>query len=352
MQFIYLSIINDYKNYIIILIFNIVLILYLLPKIKFFKKYYDIFNILNYIFILLVLSFYSVYILFLGIPIFFEYFLEKKIKLFLILLGILVIIFIRNVNVLGEYSLIFISSCALLYKDYVSSRLLVKLKQENQDLKEKNKKAMEKINVLKDTAFQIEYNTKLKERNNISQKLHDKIGHTIAGSLIQLEAIKLIIKEDKSANKMLENVIYSLRRGMEDIRIVLKNIKPNKLEIGINSIKLILKEFKEKTGIETYFIFEGNINLISYNLMEVIVESLKEVLTNIIKHSNADKFSLNIDVMNKIIRVEFKDNGITNKNFEKGMGLLGIEERVSKVNGKVTFMIKEGFIINIIVMME
>lgn len=351
LQFVYLSITNGYESYLAIISFNLILILYLTPKLKLFKKYNSLFNILSSI-IIIVLSFYNIYVLFLGITISFEYCLDNKTKVSFIIFGTFLLVFLKNFNSLGEYILIPLIASILLYKQHKDLKVLELLQKENHSLKEKNKKFIEKVNVLKENTFQIEYNTRLKERNIISQKLHDKIGHTIAGSLMQLEAVNLISKENETVNKMIGNVINSLRDGMGEIRLVLKSIKPNKSQIGINNIRFMLNEFKEKTNIETYFEFKGNIDLISYNVMKVIIESLEETLTNVIKHSNGDKFNVNIEVMNKFIRVEFKDNGSINKNIEKGMGLLGIEERASKVNGKVTFMFKKGFIINIIIMVE
>ena len=40
---------------------------------------------------------------------------------------------------------------------------------------------------------QIIYTSQLQERNNIAQEIHDKLGHSISGSLMQLEAAKLIM---------------------------------------------------------------------------------------------------------------------------------------------------------------
>lgn len=242
-QFIYLSIINGYESYISLLIFNITLILYLLPKLEFFIDDYRKFYFLNYVITVLSLVFYNFYILFLGIPIFFEYSLKSKSKVSIFMFGILVIEGIRNLSVFSEYILIPILSCYLVYKEFESGNLLSKLKEENTILKVKNEEFIREIDLLKSTSLQIEYNAKLNERNIISQKLHDKIGHTITGSLIQLEAIKLLIKEDIKVSNMLGTVINSLREGMGDIRGVLKSIKPNKVEISINKIRFILSNF-------------------------------------------------------------------------------------------------------------
>ena len=66
---------------------------------------------------------------------------------------------------------------------------------------------------------QILHTARLEERNEISTRLHDKIGHTISGTLLQLEATKIILDMNpKKAPSMLDICINNLREGMDDIR--------------------------------------------------------------------------------------------------------------------------------------
>jgi signal transduction histidine kinase len=185
---------------------------------------------------------------------------------------------------------------------------------------------------------------KIEERNIISQKLHDKIGHVLAGSIMQLEALKIIIDKDRDKGMiMLDGITNNLRYGMDDIRTTLRKIKPENNEIGVNNLKLILEEFSKEYKIENRITFEGDINEINFVYWKVILDCVKESLTNIIKHSNADLLNVDISVLNQIIRIHIKDNGSKAKDIKKGMGLLGIEERVVNINGNVYFNNEDGF---------
>ncbi|MBZ9688965.1 histidine kinase dimerization/phosphoacceptor domain-containing protein [Clostridium estertheticum] len=69
--------------------------------------------------------------------------------------------------------------------------------------------------------------SQLEERNKIAQEIHDNIGHTLSGGIMQLEGAKLLLDIDLPKSKsMVQSTINVLREGMDNIRITLKNIKP------------------------------------------------------------------------------------------------------------------------------
>ncbi len=70
---------------------------------------------------------------------------------------------------------------------------------------------------------QSEYTFKLEERNRLSQEIHDKIGHSMTGALIQMEAAKRLMGIDKEKSaELLQNAIHISKDGIESIRITLK----------------------------------------------------------------------------------------------------------------------------------
>ena len=96
---------------------------------------------------------------------------------------------------------------------------------------------------------QSEYTGKLEERNRLSQAIHDKIGHSMTGALIQMEAAKRMLGShpDKAA-ELLQNAITISKEGIEDIRITLKNMKPPAEQMGIHRLRTFIDEFSAKTG--------------------------------------------------------------------------------------------------------
>lgn len=201
-----------------------------------------------------------------------------------------------------------------------------------------------------DIQEQILYTARLEERNNISSRLHDKIGHTISGTLLQLEASKFILDNDKEKGfSMLESCIENLRKGMDEIRMTLRNIKPAEEELGINRIRKILDEKIKGSKITGKVIYTGDLDKISASLWIAFMHIITELTTNSIKYSNGDLIEIKIEILNKFIKLEVKDNGLGCEKIKKGIGLRNIEESVSNLNGKIIINNENGFDVIILI---
>ncbi len=174
--------------------------------------------------------------------------------------------------------------------------------------------------------------TQMEERNRISQNIHDTIGHTLAGSLMQLQALKIMITEE-GQKEILNRVINELKNGMDDTRKVLKKIKPDNNENGFNTLKKLCMKL-EDNGIEIILKYNCHEDIPVY-YWNIINTNIKEVFTNLLKYSCASKVNITFEEMNKFIKIEVKDNGKGCKNIKKGMGIRGIEERVGIIGGKI-----------------
>ncbi len=178
----------------------------------------------------------------------------------------------------------------------------------------------------------------LEERSRFSTRIHDKLGHGISGSIILLEGAKLNLqKNPEQAEKSLSTAIENLRGSVDDIRGALREERPKRAVANAAELREILERFSVDYKIKTEFWVEGDADKISPQILSCIRENLAESLTNTIKHSNANKFELKICVYDKMIRVEFSDNGTGLSGFSKGMGLEGMEDRVTVCGGKCLF---------------
>lgn len=238
----------------------------------------------------------------------------------------------------------------ILYKTIINNNDTIKeLIEINKKLKDDNFKLLSSKSINSDYDKQYSYVIKLEERNKIAQELHDKIGHTISASIMQLEASKVLADHDKEkALQIVGNVIKILREGVDSIRITLRNFKPPQEVLGINKIILICKEFESNTWITVKLSHVGNIDLISPKQFKIIQENLKEAFTNITKYSSATFVKINLQVYNKFLRFEIIDNGKGCKNVEKGLGLRGIEERVESIGGTLNIICNNGFSIVVV----
>lgn len=260
------------------------------------------------------------------------------------------ILFLISPPILAEYMIFTFFSCIIYILSNNYSIKVNKIIKENDAMREKIYNLSSRLDKNYEYEHQIKYMSKLEERNKIAQEIHDKLGHTIAGSLIQLEASKLFLYKDvKKSEEIINKVTDILRNSNESIRASLKNIKPPSEQMGINKIKIALDEFSVNSGINASLVHTGMMDKITHIEWKVIYDNLGEALTNILKYSKATGVTVKIDVLSKFIKVEIKDNGIGASNIKKSLGIIGMEERCSKLHGKVIVDGSKGFsVINIL----
>ena len=191
-------------------------------------------------------------------------------------------------------------------------------------------------------------NHMLEERAELSQILHDKLGHNINGSVYQLEAVKVLLeKEPEVSGKMVQAVIDQLRSGMDEIRVILRKERPKKYKLAVLQLEKLCEECREK-GVETELITEGELKGIPEKYLEVILDNAYEAVSNSMKYAKCSKIKISIHVLNKMIRCSISDNGNGCKEIIDGMGISGMRKRIREINGILDFETEVGFTINML----
>lgn len=269
------------------------------------------------------------------------FYIHRNIILFII---VFLPIFLLNQSISNQYGL---AAAFGLLIFTMSHRLTAQIeKQENQldKLRKDRHRLTRNLHDNNEFIKQSEYTFKLEERNRLSQVFHDKIGHAMTGALIQMEAAKRLLNTDQDkSGELLQNAINISKVGIENIRITLKNMKPPMEQLGINRLKLFIEEFSAKHSIKMPFHYHGDMEVISPIQWKIIQENLTEALTNALKYSQATSISVEIQVLNTMIRVEVKDNGSGIEKIKKGLGIIGMEERTAAINGTIIVDGTNGF---------
>ena len=191
-------------------------------------------------------------------------------------------------------------------------------------------------------------NQMLEERAELSQTLHDKLGHNINGSVYQLEAVKVLMeKEPETSRKMIQAVIDQLRSGMDEIRGILRKERPKKYKLAILQLEKLCEDCRLK-GVEAELITEGELKEIPENYLEVILDNAYEAVSNSMKYAKCSKIKISVHVFNQMVRCSISDNGVGCSEVIDGMGISGMRKRVREVNGILNFETEAGFAINIL----
>ncbi|MBQ9233052.1 MAG: hypothetical protein IJ167_03330, partial [Lachnospiraceae bacterium] len=188
----------------------------------------------------------------------------------------------------------------------------------------------------------------LEERANLSQTLHDKLGHNINGSVYQLEGAKLLMDKDPEKSKgMIQAVIDQLRTGMDEIRGILRKERPKKNKLAMLQLYKLCEDCNGR-GVEAELSVEGDTMLVSDDIWEVILDNAFEAVSNSMKYARCKHIDIKLVVMNKVVRCSITDDGIGCVKMTDGMGISGMRQRVRAVNGSLGFETEAGFTVTMI----
>lgn len=231
---------------------------------------------------------------------------------------------------------------------------LKKLKSEYNDLRDSSAKMsllLEEKNqsLLQNQDYEINLAT-LNERNRISRELHDSIGHMLSRALLQVGAL-LTISGDELTKEGLTALKESLSDGMNQIRNSIHNMYDDSIDLYLQ-IENLVKHFTFCPITYDYDIKEQP----SLQLKQSFIAITKECLSNIMRHSNATRVSILLREHPAMYQLIIQDNGsmrepaketllkaFERQEFEEGMGLQNIVDRVKSFGGNINISLENGY---------
>ena len=193
--------------------------------------------------------------------------------------------------------------------------------------------------IMKNTDNEI-YTATLKERNRIAREIHDNTGHMITRVIVQLQAIKIINKDEK-VGEQLDSVAKTLDLAMTGIRKSVHELHDDSIDlsIGINDIARPLKE-KFEVAVKTSIDSPAD-----NKTKNVILGIIKEAVTNISKYSKGDKVLIEVVENVTFWRIKIFDNGENEykeydtsdvSSGDEGIGIKNIGSRAASLGGRAT----------------
>ena len=205
--------------------------------------------------------------------------------------------------------------------------------------------------------FLADKNARLEERENISRSIHNSVGHSITAAIITLEAADMLFdKSPERAREKLHTAKERIRTGLDSIRHAVRVLDSEAVSISLadflSEINTAADEFVMDTMRRIHMdIPEKNEELyIPREHTEFLTGAFKELLSNGVKHGNADVFMLHIAADSNHIKLTVKDNGKSDFSAENaaerlrvGFGLKKLRSYAEKCGGTAVFSNENGF---------
>ncbi len=181
--------------------------------------------------------------------------------------------------------------------------------------------------------------TKEDEKKELSNWLHD-------GVLQNLIFISNDIKLSQKNNHEL-NLVHLNQQIVETISMIRKMCNElHPIMVDDFGLKASIKSFLNKLNpptTELSFVFEGNCHELTSYVRVHVFRVIRELIINAIKHAQASKVSLYVEISSNTIHVKLSDNGvgfqvpkeITELLHKKSMGLFTTYKQIEELNGNL-----------------
>lgn len=198
---------------------------------------------------------------------------------------------------------------------------------------------------LRQYALQVEELTLNKERNRLAREIHDGLGHYLTTIHMHLQAASALARRTKDVrlNHTLSTAQQLTREALEDVRSSVTALRvlpgeglplPQRLEQMLANMEVRLN---------TRFVLLGEPRELSSEIQWTLYRAAQECLQNTSKHARAANLWMTLDYRSyRQVRLTVADDGVGARGGEdihslsqKGFGLLGLQERLNLMNGKM-----------------
>jgi signal transduction histidine kinase len=185
------------------------------------------------------------------------------------------------------------------------------------------------------------------ERRAISRELHDEVGQSLSAVLIELRnlSVGLKVRSEEQSRIHVETVKGLVENTVRVVRNMALLLRPSMLDdLGlIPALKWQARESSKRMSMDVSVATELDSDHLPDEYKTCIYRVVQEALHNCARHSLATTVRIRVEQKGDRLTLVIQDDG---QGFDvqqmKGLGLLGIQERVTRLGGKSTVHSKPG----------
>jgi two-component system sensor histidine kinase UhpB len=177
------------------------------------------------------------------------------------------------------------------------------------------------------------------ERRRLARELHDEIGQTLTGVVLQLEALQRMAPA--ALQEAIGDAQETARAGVEDMREIARGLRPQALdEFGLRSALVSLaSQVSDHTGARVRPRLADRLPALTPEQDLAIYRVAQESLTNVARHADARQVDLSLLATERgdvELRIHDDGRGIDRDEVNgAGTGLAGMRERALLIGGRL-----------------
>jgi signal transduction histidine kinase len=178
------------------------------------------------------------------------------------------------------------------------------------------------------------------ERRSISRELHDEVGQTLGALLVEVGQLsKVVPPEDRVAQAQITHIKSVAETAVKAVRDIALLLRPPMLDdLGlVPALEWQAREISRRSDMEVDVHSEQVSEALPDEIKVCVYRLVQEALNNAASHASTKTAKVTVTQASDKINVEIADNG---SGFDavrsRGMGILGMEERVKRLGGTLT----------------
>jgi signal transduction histidine kinase len=177
------------------------------------------------------------------------------------------------------------------------------------------------------------------ERAAIAREIHDDVGGSLTALNFDLAWIARHSK-DALVQQRAQAALEVVTHAIESSKRIMHNLHPAILEQGlVAALQWMSSRFERRTGVACIFRTSHETLQLPSGVPLVAYRTAQEALTNITKHANASRVTIDLSLAAGTLSLEISDNGVGLRGADlakaRSFGIRGLHERASTVGGWV-----------------
>jgi signal transduction histidine kinase len=182
------------------------------------------------------------------------------------------------------------------------------------------------------------------ERKSIARELHDQVGQMLTA--VRMELGSLLQLRDASEQQFQDRVREARQiaeRALRAVRDLAMGLRPSMLDdLGlVPAIEWQARDFSRRAGVPVNVQADGRLDDLPEAHRTCVFRIVQEALTNCARHAHAQNIRISLHGRDGLLSLAVQDDGAgfgPRDSRGKGLGLIGMEERVGELGGRIEIL--------------
>jgi two-component system sensor histidine kinase UhpB len=176
-----------------------------------------------------------------------------------------------------------------------------------------------------------------RERLRIARALHDEAGQTLTAVALEIE--RAAERAPKADRERMFQLAAELHSTLDEIRRIARELRPEALDdLGlVNALIALSSRAARQGGLQIERRFPEDLPRLSPELELVIYRVAQEALTNVLRHAEASRCLLTLQLTEQTVELQISDDGrgMPERVDDATVGIEGMRERAALARGSL-----------------